>query len=127
MARRAGERLERGETSQLLESARRDGELTAKDVGLAGQEGDPLAISVITEVGEHIGLHLAQLAHAFNPEIFILGGGLSRIGDPLFDPIRRALRENVMHPSFLDGLEVVPAELGDDAGLVGAMVMASEL
>lgn len=127
MARRARERLSHGETSERLEAAARDRALTAEDVGRAGQGGDPLAIAVISETGEYIGLHLAQLAHAFNPQVFVLGGGLARIGDLLFAPIRRALRENIMHPSFLVGLEVIPAELGDDAGLVGAMLMASEM
>jgi glucokinase len=127
LARRAQERLTAGEASERLAAAARDRELTAEDVGRAGLEGDPLAVAVISETAEYIGLHLAQLAHAFNPELFVLGGGLSRMGDLLFEPIRLALQENIMHPSFLEGLEVVPAELGDDAGLVGAMLMASEL
>lgn len=127
MARRAKERLEAGEASEPLRSALETGELTAKAVGEAAKAGDALARSVIGEIGEIIGAHLAQLAHAFNPEIFVIGGGVSRIGDLLFGPIVRALHANVMHPSYLDSLEVVPARLGDDSGLVGAMVLASEL
>jgi glucokinase len=127
MARRAQERLVSGEASERLAAAVRERELTAEDVGRAGLQGDPLAVAVISETGEYIGLHLAQLAHAFNPEVFVLGGGLSGMGDLLFEPIRRALQDNIMHTSFLESLEVVPAELGDDAGLVGAMLMASEL
>jgi glucokinase len=127
IARRAKERLQAGETSERLRRALEAGDLTAKAVGETAQAGDPLARSVITEAGEYIGAQLAQLAHAFNPEIFVLGGGVSRLGELLFEPILRALQANVMHPSYLESLEVVPAALADDSGLVGAMVLASDL
>jgi hypothetical protein len=43
-----------------------------------------------------------------------------------FDPIEQAMQEHVMHPAFIDGLRLLPAKLGDEAGLVGAMVIASQ-
>jgi glucokinase len=81
---------------------------------------------VVAEAGEMIGLHLASLVHAFNPEVIVLGGGVSRIGAPIFAAIARSLEAQVMNPSYLDGLRLEPAALGDDVGLIGAMVLARE-
>lgn len=127
IARRAKERLRAGEASGPLGVALEGGFLTAKAVGEAAHQGDPLALSLIREAGGTIGAQLAQLAHAFNPEIFVIGGGVSRIGDIFFEAVREALQVNIMHRSYLESLQVVPAQLGDESGLVGAMVLASEL
>ena len=125
IARRAIERLHSGEPSSLASELKRHGTLTAKQVGDAARHGDNLAIQTIAEAGAWIGLLLADLAHAFNPQIFVLGGGVSQIGALLFDPIERSLERHVMDPAYIEGLRILPAELGDDAGLVGAMVLAS--
>jgi glucokinase len=127
IARRVVEMLEDGQPSTLAEKLKSTGQITAEDIGEAAQAGDLLARSAIEHAGVIIGLHLANLAHAFNPELFVLGGGVSLIGPCLFQPIERTLREHVMHPVYTKGLRVVPAALGDDAGLIGAMVLASQL
>ena len=126
IARRAHERLAAGEASALRAALDRDRDITAEDVGRAALAGDPLAIAVVAEAGAAIGTHLANLLHVFNPEVIVLGGGVSQIGAPLFGPIEQALRENVMHPAYLEGLRLERAALGDDAGLIGAMVLARE-
>ena len=126
IARRARERLAAGEASALRAVADWDRDLTAEDVGRAALAGDSLAVAVVAEAGAAIGTHLANLLHVFNPEVIVLGGGVSQIGAPLFGPIEQALRENVMHPAYLEGLRLERAALGDDAGLIGAMVLARE-
>jgi len=126
IARNATTQLEAGQMSTLKETLSAQGKITSADVGKAAQAGDELAMAVIEEAGFRIGHHLADLAHAFNPEVFILGGGVSLLGDLLFEPIRHSLREHIMDPAYLDGVGVLPAALGDDAGLVGAMVLASQ-
>ena len=126
IARNATAQLEAGQVSTLKETLSTQGKITSVDVGQAAQAGDKLAVSVIEEAGFRIGHYLADLAHAFNPEVFILGGGVSLLGDLLFEPIRHSLREHIMDPAYLDGVCVLPAALGDDAGLVGAMVLASQ-
>jgi glucokinase len=126
IARKATGMLENGRSSSLEETLRTQGKITSYDIGLAAQAGDELALEVVQEAGMYIGHHLADLAHAFNPETFILGGGVSLLGDLLFDPIRLSLREHVMDPAYLVGVEVLPAALGDDVGLVGAMVLANQ-
>jgi glucokinase len=126
IARMAQERLETGEGSILAEMMEDSEPLTAHDVGKAARRGDRLAREVVREAGMYIGRHLANLAHAFNPEVIVLGGGVSRIGELFFTPIEQAMEENVMHPSFIEGTRLLPAKLGDDAGLVGAMIIANQ-
>lgn len=125
IARRATELIQSGSHSTLAGNVNAPGGLTAEEVGRAAQEGDPLAVRVISEAGEAIGRHLANLVHVFNPEVIVLGGGVSRIGALLFEPMQRALADHVIHPAYLERLRLVPAELGDDAGLIGAMALAS--
>ncbi|MEW6567836.1 MAG: ROK family protein [Chloroflexota bacterium] len=127
IARRARELIESGRPSTLTAQIEPDGGLTAEAVGEAARLGDPLAREVLAEAGEAIGRHLASLVHAFNPEIIVLGGGVTHVGPLLFEPIERALRAGVLHPAYLQSLRLVPAALGDDAGLIGAMVLESQL
>jgi hypothetical protein len=97
------------------------------DIGLAALQGDVLARSVLEDAGRAIGRHLASLVHAFDPEVIVLGGGVSLIGPLFFEPIERAMRVHIMHPAYLDGLRLVPAELGDEAGLIGSMILLKTL
>jgi glucokinase len=124
IARNALERLKAGEESSLQALLEAGEPISTVEIGEAAKEGDPLAVDVLSEAGRLIGHHLANLAHAFNPELFILGGGVSSIGELFFNPIRQSLEEHVLDPVYLENLHVKPAALGDDAGLVGAMVLA---
>jgi glucokinase len=126
IARRAAERLAEGQASALAEIVPPGRGPTAEDVNQAAQQGDRLAVELLNEAGAVIGRHLASLAHAFNPQRFVIGGGVTQAGRFLFEPMERALRDHIMHPVFLEDLALLPAALGDDAGLVGAMVLASE-
>jgi glucokinase len=127
IARRAVELIRSGEPSSLARGGDDLTGLTAALVGEAARAGDSLAKRVVKEAGEAIGCHLASLMHAFDPEVIILGGGVSQMGDLLFEPIQNALRSHILHPRYLDGLRLVPAALGDEAGLIGAMALASDL
>jgi glucokinase len=123
IAREVENRLAAGEPSSLSSLG---GALSAAQVGQAAQAGDPLALEVIQQAAIYIGQGLADFCHIFNPEIFVLGGGVSQLGDLLFNPIRQSLEAHLMHPIFAENLAIKPAALGDDAGLVGAMVLASQ-
>jgi len=126
IARRARERIAAGEPSALGSGATRAAGITAEDVAAAALAGDPLAREVLADAGSVLGLHLANLVHAFDPEIIVFGGGVSQIGAPLFEPMEESLRRNVLHPAYLEGLRLERSALGDDAGLIGAMVLAQE-
>jgi len=98
--------------------------LTAKEIAQAAQSGDGLAIAALERAGQFLGRALADFLHIFNPSLIIMGGGVSKSGDLLFLPMKKALQEHVMSPQYLHGLEIVPASLGDEAGLVGALAFA---
>jgi len=126
IARIARSRLQAGEKSLLGDIKKDFNELTTEDIGKAAQEGDALAISILEDAGKAIGSHLANLIHAFNPARIILGGGVSQLGDLLFKPIWQTITEEIIHPAYLQDLKLESAELGDDAGLIGAMAFARQ-
>lgn len=115
------ERLAAGAQSVL----RPDPGLSAHDVADAANQGDPLGCEALARAGEHLGIGLANFLHIFDPSIVIFGGGVSQSGDCLFEPMRRSLRERVFRPNYLENLTITMAELGDDAGLMGALAWAS--
>jgi len=104
-----------------------EGELTAKMLSEAAKNGNELAIAAYERAGKYIGLAIADLLHIFNVPRIIIGGGVSRAGDLLFDPIRKAVPEYVISEVFLENLQILPAALGDDSGLMGALVLSREI
>jgi glucokinase len=85
--------------------------------------GDPLARGVIERVGEALGAGLVTLVNVFNPEVIVIGGGASAARELLLAPARSVLTERALRPGR-DLAAVVPAHLGEEAGMVGAAVLA---
>ncbi len=104
-----------------------EGELTAKLISEAAETGNELAIAAYERAGKYIGLAIANLLHIFNVSIVIIGGGVSRAGDLLFDPIRHSVTESVISDVYLEELQILPASLGDNSGLMGALVLSREI
>jgi len=120
----ARQRLAAGAKSSLLDSVHGDlKKISAKTVGEAALAGDAFSIELVQEAGRYIGIGIASLMHLFNPERFVLGGGVTRIGDLLFDAIRQSAKDHVMHPRYAENTPIVPAELGKDVGLMGAAIL----
>ena len=120
IAKYVQEQLGKGKPSSL--KGRDD--LTARDIALAARVGDKLAKSALARAGKFIGCAMADFLVIFNPTIVIFGGGVSFSGDYLFDPMKKALKKNIMDLEYLDNLEITIAKLGDDAGLLGALALA---
>lgn len=93
--------------------------IMAKDVFDAAKEGDEAAIRIVNRAAFYIGKSLAAVAVVLNPEVFIIGGGVSKAGDILFNEIRSVFAKLTPAP-IQEGLKIVPATLGNDAGVVGA-------
>jgi glucokinase len=91
-------------------------------VTIAAQNGDKTAIEVFDLVGSRLGVALASFANIFEPEVIVVGGGVMAAGDLLLDPARRELQARALQP--MNRTPVVPAELGADAGMIGAAAMA---
>ena len=87
-----------------------------------GAEGDPLAGRIVDETAAYLGLALGNVANVLDPAMIIVGGGVGEAGERLFGPLREAVRRHLL-PS-MPAPEVVPAALGYDAGIVGALALA---
>ena len=124
VAEEAIRRISQGEKSSLTEIV--DGEIeniTAEEVSLAAQGGDSLALEVISKAATYLGIGLVNLVNIFNPEMIIVGGGMANMGDLLLNPARQVVRERAFTLSA-QAVRIVPAQLGDDAGVLGAAVFA---
>jgi glucokinase len=107
--------------AQLLE--RVDGRaerLTGEDVAAAAADGDALALELVTDVGTWLGQGIADLAAVLDPEVVVIGGGVSKLGELVLCPARDRLERALPGRGFRPGPRVVAAELGPQAGLVGA-------
>nr|HPN83653.1 ROK family protein [Spirochaetota bacterium] len=89
------------------------------DIVQAAQAGDPWAAALIRESGEYLGIAIASAVNLLNPEAVILGGGLSADGQVLFTPLEESFRLRVL-PAAGTVCRILPASLGNDAGLMGA-------
>lgn len=124
IARNARRRLEAGEPSMLRDMCGGQVErVTAREVGEAAQKGDALALEVVTEAGHYLGAAIASLMSLLNPDIFVLGGGVTKIGDLLFDPLHKAVQTYALHERYWRNTPIVLAKLGEDVGLVGGAAL----
>jgi glucokinase len=94
--------------------------LTGEDVAAAAAEGDALALELVTEVGTWLGQGIADLAAALDPEVVVIGGGVSKLGELVLGPARERMERALPGRGFRPGPRIVAAELGPQAGLVGA-------
>ncbi|MFP4394623.1 MAG: ROK family protein [Anaerolineales bacterium] len=123
IARRARERLEAGESSQLREMVAGDlDRITAKEVSDAGAAGDELALALFEEAGAYLGSAIVSLMYMLNPALFVLGGGVTHAGDLIFDPIWKIVKERAPQV-YQERTKIVKAELGQDVGLWGALAL----
>ncbi len=97
--------------------------VTAEVVAQAAERGDAEAEHIIARAMECLGIGMANLVNIFNPDLIVIGGGLTHLGEKLFGPVRRTI-ERTAFPVSARAVKVVPAELGDDVGVLGAAVVA---
>ncbi len=125
IARRAREYLAENQSSFILNYAKDISSVSAENVAQAASDGDELALRIWSETGEYIGLGVANVVNILNPRLVIIGGGVSKAGDMLFQPIRETVRKRAMK-QLVDDVTIVPGVLGDLAGVIGAIFMAIE-
>lgn len=99
-------------------------DLTGPLVTEAAREGDPLARELLGEIGRWLGVGIANLAAALDPGTFVIGGGVSAAGELLLGPAREAFRRQLTGRGYRPEARIVAAELGNEAGLVGAADLA---
>ena len=125
LGRLAREAAVAGRAQRITALAGGDGELVkGEHVTAAAAEGDEEALAVMAQYGWWVALGLANLANAFDPELFVLGGGLVEAGDVLLDPVRSAFHDLLDGADHRPDFGIVPAELGEHAGAIGAGLLA---
>ncbi|GAB3596773.1 ROK family glucokinase [Angustibacter peucedani] len=100
--------------------------ITGPLVTQAAKDGDPAAGELFDDVGRWLGVGLANLAAAFDPGLFVIGGGVSEAGELLLGPARDAFRRHLTGRGFRPEARVVRAQLGNEAGMIGAADLARD-
>jgi glucokinase len=98
--------------------------LTGPFITEAARDGDATAQELLTDIGEWLGLGMANLAAAFDPGLFVIGGGVSAADELLLGPARDAFRRQLTGRGYRPEAGIVRAQLGSDAGLIGAAELA---
>jgi glucokinase len=115
IVRMANDAVERGESTSMALLKK----IEAKHVFDAAKSGDEVALRIVNRAAYYIGRSMAVLAVVINPKRFIIGGGVSKAGEILFEPIRETFKKYTPVQAQ-EGVDIVPATLGNDAGVVGA-------
>ena len=124
LAREAKHRIKDGVKTSILDYVDGDMEkVTARVIHTAAQQGDSLAKEVIARTGYYVGIGLANLINIFNPEMIVIGGGLSNIGDMLLGPAFEEAGKRAYREAF-EVVRFAPAELGRNSGVLGASAFA---
>ncbi len=126
LAREAVMRITEGARTSIIELVGGDAsKIDAKIVGLAARQGDELAQDLVSHLGYYFGVGLANLVNIFNPELILIGGGVAKIGDLLLQPAIKVVKERAFSAPA-NAVEIKPAILGDDSGIMGAVAFVLE-
>ena len=117
----ANDYIRGGKSAKFREMAE-GGAITPYIVCEAAKAGDPVAQRIFTIMGEYIGIGMASVVNLLNPEKIIVGGGVAEAGDFLLAPLKETLLKRAMKVAG-SVVEVVPAELGNTAGVIGASLL----
>lgn len=98
--------------------------ITAQMVSQAAAQGDELATEVLERAGWALGVGIGNVANLMNPQRFVLGGGVAKAGERFWQVVRRVATETALPEVHFD---IVPASLGDEAPLWGAVALAEDL
>ena len=126
LVREASLRVARRPDTALGRALEDGRELTGPFVTELAHDGDPVARDALETVGRALGVGLSSLVNLLNPEVIVIGGGVIAAGEMLLEPARREMRARALAPAR-DAVRVVPAAFGEQAGMIGAALMAREV
>ena len=125
LVREASLRVARRPDTALGHALEEGRELTGPFVTELAHDGDPVARDALETVGRALGVGLSSLVNLLNPEVIVIGGGVIAAGEMLLEPARREMRARALAPAR-DAVRVVAAAFGEQAGMIGAALMARE-
>ena len=124
LARQAVQHIKQGAQTSILNYAQGDSEkVTAQFIQMAAEHGDSLAQELITEASYYTGVGLANLINIFNPELIVIGGGLTNIGDTFLKPAYKVARDRAYKGAY-QAVRFTLAKLGPNSGVIGAAIFA---
>jgi glucokinase len=126
LVREASLRVARRPDTALGAALENGRELTGPFVTEMAHDGDPVALDAIGTVGRALGVGLASIVNVLNPEVIVIGGGVIAAGDMLLAPAREEMLTRALRPAR-DAVQIVAAEFGEEAGMIGAALLAREL
>jgi glucokinase len=97
--------------------------VTSYEVYKEAQAGDKVSKDILDKSFNYLGIAVANIITSFDPEIFVIGGGVSQMGDVLFDKVQQVVNKRCFK-SMSENCKIVPAGLGTDAGVMGAVALA---
>jgi predicted NBD/HSP70 family sugar kinase len=119
IARRLSWRIQAGDHSAVLEKAGDLEAITAAHVFEGARTGDGVSISVVRDTAKYIGMAVANLAVAIDPEVIVLSGAIASAGDLLLDPVRQEAARR-LPPGLAEQIRIEMSPLGDDGIAIGA-------
>lgn len=123
IVRRAIGKIQEGRRTAIAEMVDfRLGSVTPALIAHSAEQDDAVAIEVLEETGYYLGIGIANLIQLYNPEVLVVGGGIAQAGRWLFEPILRTVRSRA-HMVPASTCRIVPSQLGDDAGIIGAAAL----
>ncbi len=108
----------------IMDERKKD-RMTSSIIQVALAKEDPVMKEVMKRAQYYLGILVANVVNAFDPERVIVGGGIAeRLGEDFVKPIRETAQEYFLHAKAVKGVKILPGKLGDDAGALGAVVLA---
>lgn len=115
-----------GPAGQRIRQIAGGAELTGHHVYQALLENDPGAVSLIVQAGEHLGMAMASITAVLDPQVYVIGGGLSEAGEYILEPIRKSYLANLPARGYRPEAQIVAAKFSNQAGVIGAADLARE-
>ena len=114
---------EKDKNSKLWEYTK-DGKFNGRSAFLAAEEGDETAKTVVDNYIKYLAVGVANIINIFQPEIFVIGGGVANEGDKLIKPLSdKVYSQTYTSPNIVPMCDIVKAKLGNDAGIIGAALL----
>ncbi|HLQ88180.1 MAG TPA: ROK family glucokinase, partial [Enterococcus sp.] len=125
ISRIAEEKIKHHQDSLLVTIFEKNNKLTSKDVFDAYEKGDECATEVVNEITDVLGLAISNIAAVLNPSKIVIGGGVSKAGDLLLKPLKKAYQKYAL-PRTYQGSSFAIAKLGNDAGIIGGAYLVKQ-
>lgn len=119
IARQAREALEAGLNTSLSQYDK----LTSYEVYVEAQKGDKVSEDILEKSFTYLGIGIANTIVSFDPEMIVIGGGVSKMGSIMFDKVNEVVKERALK-AMAENCKIVPAGLGEDTGVMGAVALA---